>query len=167
MTDLDHVRESNPPSLLHQGWEYPIHSWTFVWDRRINCPFHSPISDNPCSHPPVQIFGTAAAAGTITSSLITELGKWVTNKRCKVSPLNCVHLSERATKDTRLILFTILHLTEMFPLSQIFLFVWRCGFQCIELHGHFFCSGHVKYNDLNQIYEWYQVMFYWQCFLLD
>jgi len=56
--DLDHVRDKNPPSLLQQGQEYPIHSWTFVWCKRINCPFLSPVSDNPRSHVPAQTFGT-------------------------------------------------------------------------------------------------------------
>jgi hypothetical protein len=73
MKDLDHIRESNLPSLFQQGWECSIYSWTFVWDKRINCLFHSPISDNPCSHPPVQIFDEAA--GAVTSSVTTELGK--------------------------------------------------------------------------------------------
>jgi hypothetical protein len=55
--DFDQVMDKNPPSLSQQGREYPIHSWTFVWCKRINCPFLYPISDNP----PVQTFGPVSS----------------------------------------------------------------------------------------------------------
>jgi len=38
------------------------------------CPFHSPVSDNPHSHPPVETFVMVAAAGETISSVTSELG---------------------------------------------------------------------------------------------
>ena len=92
--DLDQVRDNNPPSQ-----DYPIHSWTSVWGKRINCPFHSPVNDHPCSYPQVQTF--CAAAGAATSSVTTMLGNWPTNSQ--VSPSDCIRLPKGATKDPSLI----------------------------------------------------------------
>lgn len=104
MKDIDQVRDEIPPSLLQQGREYLIHSWTAVWCKRINCPFLSPISDTPRSHPPVRRLAQRVAVGAANYCLTTELGKWITSKSCKVSPLDCVCLTEGATNDPSLML---------------------------------------------------------------
>ena len=33
MKNHEEGRDKDPPSLLQQGREYPIHSWTFVWGK--------------------------------------------------------------------------------------------------------------------------------------
>jgi len=58
----DQVRDNNPPSLLQQGCEYAIHFWTFVWGKRISCPLHSSLGENPRGHLQVMISGTVGSS---------------------------------------------------------------------------------------------------------
>lgn len=104
MQDLDQVRDNNPLSFFLQGQECPIHSCTFLWGKSINCPFHSPISDNTCNHPPVQTFG-AVVSGRDLHHLSEHWVRKVSNNKCsKVSLSGCICLLVGANKGPNWIL---------------------------------------------------------------
>ena len=75
--DFDQVRNKDLPSLLKLSWEYPIHTWTFIWGEGIYHPPHFLISNNPRGHPPLQMFGMAGSLGscsTLQSNIVEEVG---------------------------------------------------------------------------------------------